>query len=296
MKKSIHKYFITNRRQQYPILKFSNKPSVLVLSGGAIKGIAHIGVISALEQLNLLDNISTIVGSSIGALVGALIVLGYTPKELEHFSFKFEFERLKKLNFDNFIDKYGLDNGERIDTVIKTLIKQKVNNEEITLKELYDKTKKTFIATASCVEDGKTYYLHHQNEPDLQLYLALKMTTCIPFLYIPIKYKNKHFVDGACTNNYPIELFKDKMHDVIGVYICSGKSHHKISSIEDYAFRLITAMVNNGEKIAEQYKDNTILVPISDINITTFDLSIKKKKEIFRSGFESCMNRLSISI
>ena len=57
-------------------------PSVaLVLSGGGARGMAHIGVIRALEERNI--KVHAIVGTSVGALVGALYASGKTPNELE---------------------------------------------------------------------------------------------------------------------------------------------------------------------------------------------------------------------
>ena len=52
----------------------------LVLSGGAVRGVAHIGVIKALEDLGF--EISAISGVSAGALVGAFYCAGYTPEDM----------------------------------------------------------------------------------------------------------------------------------------------------------------------------------------------------------------------
>jgi Predicted esterase of the alpha-beta hydrolase superfamily len=52
----------------------------LVLSGGAVRGVAHIGVIKALEELGF--EISAISGVSAGALVGAFYCAGYTPEDM----------------------------------------------------------------------------------------------------------------------------------------------------------------------------------------------------------------------
>jgi NTE family protein len=51
----------------------------LVLSGGGIRGAAHIGMLKALEEHNLLNDIQVVVGTSAGSLVGAMFALGYTP-------------------------------------------------------------------------------------------------------------------------------------------------------------------------------------------------------------------------
>lgn len=52
----------------------------LVLSGGGAKGAAHIGVIKALEENNI--PIDYITGTSIGAIIGSLYAMGYSPEEM----------------------------------------------------------------------------------------------------------------------------------------------------------------------------------------------------------------------
>jgi len=65
---------------------------VLVLSGGGSRGAAHIGVIKALEENHI--PINYIVGTSIGAIIGGLYAIGYTPAEMEDFIASDSFNRL----------------------------------------------------------------------------------------------------------------------------------------------------------------------------------------------------------
>ena len=58
-----------------------DRPFTLVLSGGGLKGLAHIGVLRALEERGLVP--SLVVGSSIGSLIGAAWAAGATPKQME---------------------------------------------------------------------------------------------------------------------------------------------------------------------------------------------------------------------
>jgi predicted acylesterase/phospholipase RssA len=54
----------------------------LVLSGGGIRGVAHIGMLKVLEGHGLLDDIELVVGTSAGSIIGAMFALGYTPDEM----------------------------------------------------------------------------------------------------------------------------------------------------------------------------------------------------------------------
>src|SRR5579859_7147522 len=84
------------------------KFKVLVLSGGSAKGIAHIGALQVLYENDLLGSINTISGTSIGALIGFLYSIGYTPAELYDFVLLFDFGKIIDLKLDRLFNMYGL--------------------------------------------------------------------------------------------------------------------------------------------------------------------------------------------
>ncbi|MGB9893733.1 MAG: patatin-like phospholipase family protein, partial [Candidatus Saccharicenans sp.] len=78
--------------------KKANKNSgqwALVLMGGGARGLAHIGVLEALLENDLVPPIIT--GTSMGAIVGGLFAAGYLPREIERLSHELSYSRLAKL-------------------------------------------------------------------------------------------------------------------------------------------------------------------------------------------------------
>ncbi len=75
----------------------------LILNGGGVKGIVHIGALKALDEKNMLKNITTIVGTSIGGIIGGLYCIGYSPDELFKFVNLFDLKNLRSLNPSNII-------------------------------------------------------------------------------------------------------------------------------------------------------------------------------------------------
>src|SRR5438445_77313 len=67
---------------------------IIVLSGGGMKGIAHIGGLQALDDRDCLTHINTVAGTSIGALIGTLLVIGYTPREIYEFVLHFDIAKM----------------------------------------------------------------------------------------------------------------------------------------------------------------------------------------------------------
>src|ERR1700722_13424536 len=95
---------------------------ILVLSGGSTKGVAQIGALQCLKKNNMLKNIKTIAATSAGSMTGLLYCAGYQPIELYKFIKWIDLEMVKKLDAQNVITKYGLDDGTRMMLVLKKLI------------------------------------------------------------------------------------------------------------------------------------------------------------------------------
>jgi predicted acylesterase/phospholipase RssA len=272
------------------------KPKCLVISGGSVRGIAHLGALQCLSEMNLLDEIDSMAGSSIGGLIVALLCIGYKPLELYEFNKKYQFERLKQLDYDDFFFSYGIDKGKRVEFVIKKLIKHKLGNEDVTLKEVFDKTKINLFLTTSCLNDDSVKYLNHVDDPDLPLHLAIRMSISIPIFYVPVLYQGKYYIDGGCKDNYPINLFHDRKEYVLGLCIRQHGANRTINGFTDYMYYLVMCMINHSSRDLQFYKDKTILISIQDIGVFDFDLTVEKKEYLFKTGFDAAATYYALTI
>lgn len=274
-----------------------NNIRILILSGGGLTGISHIGVLYVLQLLRILPQIHTFAGSSIGALISGLIILNYSPAEIYDFIHQFHFEYLVELDFTLFFSKYGLDPGSRLEKLLKTLIKAKVQNENITLLELYKLTGKTLIVTSLALNTGKIRYISYKNYPQLPLYLALRMSMCIPFFYVPIYYKKCYYVDGGCVDNYPIGLFKHYLDEVLGVYLHSSFSGNKeINTLSDYTKQLIWSILLHSSRDMKHYHDHTIVIKQKAYNLLNFKINHKQKEYLFFNGYRQALDYFTYTV
>lgn len=207
----------------------------LILSGGAMKGIAQLGALHHMESIGILDKITTIAGTSAGSSIATLLIIGYRPVEVYHFFMNANVKNFKNINAYNLFNKLGLDDGTRFTLIMKKFFKAKMIDADITFGDLYQKTKKTLIITGACINDKKTYYFSHETEPNMKVIDGLRISVSIPIFFTPRKFRGKVFVDGGCTDNYPIALFKHKLDQVIGIYVSETKKiESNISSIESF--------------------------------------------------------------
>lgn len=177
------------------------KNIALVLSGGAARGIAHIGVIE--ELINHGYNITSIAGNSMGALIGAI----YAVDKLEEF--KEWILNLNKVDIFSMLDfsfsKQGLIKGDKILKRIKPFFGN-TKIEELNIP---------FVAVASDITNMNEYVFSSG-----LLYKAVRASISIPTIFTPVKIKNSILVDGGLVNPIPINrIIRTKDDLLVGVYV-----------------------------------------------------------------------------
>ena len=260
----------------------------LVLCGGGVKGISHIGALYALSVIGYLKNIENFAGTSVGGMIIALHVMGYSPAELYDFIKLFNLHKIKDISITN-IYSFGFDTGSKFEYIIKRMIKSKGHNENITMNELYNKTKKHITLVTVCLNTMELCYISHETFPDLEVSIAIRMTTSIPFIFCPVSYKDKLYVDGGCMDSYPISVFKNNLDKTIGILLIdSHNTIDKIDNLETYIFRVLECM-NTGMsvKLNQGYEENTIEIHVENINFINYDINQDTKDQLFIQGFKS---------
>jgi len=187
----------------------------LVLSGGGARGLAHIGVLKALEENGITPDIIT--GTSMGGMIGAPYALGYDAKTISDFVMKInpnnfmegnnlsEFQRFTKV-FNvveqgvKLFTKLGFDSGEKLRQAFK----------EATFNKDFDDLKIPFACTAVDLITGRVVVLNKG-----KIYEAMYATGAIaPFLE-PYKKDGMLLMDGGLIDNAPVDVARDMGADKV---------------------------------------------------------------------------------
>lgn len=169
-----------------------------VLSGGAARGFAHVGVIKALEEHGIYPDV--ISGVSAGAIVGAMYADGYSTDEMfDIFSKKrlWEFTRLV-------VPKHGLLDISGLRHVLEQSLRSK------RIEDL----KKPLYITATNFKTGVAEYFSKGNLVD-----AIVASSSIPVLFKPAEIEENIYVDGGIIDNFPIEPIRKKCHHLVGIHV-----------------------------------------------------------------------------
>ncbi|MBU4446191.1 patatin-like phospholipase family protein [bacterium] len=187
-------------------LKDNNLKIGLALSGGAAKGLAHIGVIKALEETGI--QVDFISGSSMGALIGAAYASGIPIDTLEKIAIDTDWKTVAKL-FVPGLSTSGLVDGKRVKEFLYTIYGDK-KIEDLPIP---------FAATAADISTGKLYVINEGS-----LLEAVRASISIPIVFTPVKHKDIFLVDGGLVNPVPIDVVREMGADyIIAVHVLHGR-------------------------------------------------------------------------
>jgi len=170
----------------------------LVLSGGGVRGVAHIGAIKALEEAGIYP--THIAGTSAGAIVGSLYAAGMTWQEILHFFKTIPIFRTSKFA----LNKPGIIDTEKLTNEFHVCFKG----------DDFSSLKKSLFVAATNVETGKLKIFSSG-----ELIKPVLASASFPGVFTPVKIKNSYYIDGGVLNNFPTEPLIPHCESIIGVYV-----------------------------------------------------------------------------
>lgn len=174
----------------------STKKVALVLSSGGARGIAHLGVIDVLEENGY--EITSIIGCSMGALVGGMYVSG-NHEALKDYLFSLTITRMGLLA-DTDINTSYIVRGERL-----------IRDMQKTMPDcLIEDCKIPFTAVASNLKEEREIAFRSGS-----LYDAIRASISIPIFFKPIQCNNQLLMDGAVLNPFPLNYAQKKEDEIL---------------------------------------------------------------------------------
>ena len=270
----------------------------LALSGGGIRGIAHAGVLKALEENNI--EINAIGGTSSGALIAGLYVLGYKPEDI-YTVFKQHSKEIIGVGQNSFISKMyhtikrentGFRRGENIEELFNELAEVKgINN-------ISQITKMPIAIPAVDIKNGREYIftnhipkektIYEKYITDISVGKALRATSSFPAVFCPCDFGEHTFLDGGALNNIPVlEVKKQGIDKVLAVNFKADDITKKSNYI-DIAMRTIDLM---GNKISEEnlkQSDYVLTIRTDQMGL----LEVEKLDSCYQYGYQTTINQI----
>ena len=271
----------------------------IALAGGGIRGIAHAGVLKALEENGI--KIDAIGGTSAGSIVAALYAMGYTPYYIYVIFKKYAEEIINIGNapilngIGNFVKSKkigipGLNDGTSLEKICNELASRK------NVKVIGD-IKMPLVIPAVDISESKEYIFTNCAPRDnvnddyiteIEIGKAVRASSSFPAVFCPCEFKNHMFMDGGTLDNIPVLPLKSMYDKKIIAVNFAADPVEQDSDVMDFVMKTLDIM---GNKIAEKsLEQSDLILTVPTDRAGLFD--IEKLDKCYKFGYESVIKNL----
>jgi NTE family protein len=242
------------------------------LSGGGSRGLTHIGVLKALEEMGI--HFDCLCGVSAGAFVGAFYAGGYTPDQMIAFAKK---EKFSKLFGWDWI-KLGITHNEYIAKVILQYFP------EDTLESL----QKPLLVGAANLNTGSLDFFNKGS-----LSQIVRASCSIPVLFSPVLIGQDLYLDGGIINNMPCKILKEQCEYVVGVNLVpfNEKRSFDFKNLPDITSRVLELSI--WTKVQEDLAFCDLILEPKGIEQTGF-FEFKRVQHYIDLGYTTTMDQRAV--
>jgi NTE family protein len=251
-------------------IKLFNTTIGLALGGGAAKGVAHVGVLKALEDANV--DIEYIAGTSVGAMLAALYAFNVNIDTIGELSRRLTLSKVTtfKLNKTGFFSTHSL----------KELMLEYLGDVNI------EDAKIPLAIVSTDINSGEEVILTSGSVAD-----AVCASAAIPGIYIPVVIGNRTLVDGGLVQNVPIEAVKAMGAGVtIASHLNSVSHYSEPSHVLDVMRNAFEIAVSHHTQDQVADADLLIGMDLSDFSLRD---NTERYDELFAIGYDSANKELA---
>jgi len=274
-------------------IALEQKNMVPILAGGGTRLPAHVGVLKALDELDI--KIEHLVGVSGGSIVASLWAAGWDIEHMKQLSVDIDFTRFREFKLGQLLFHGGLSSGD----VFENWMDEQLRS--ITFREL----EKELHIVATDVKSGSPVIFNRNTTPDFKVSKAVRFSMGIPLLFAFKKYKDHLMVDGSILaedslrrdwagDGTPACCFRLKANKPIK----NQKHVSRFFPLADYMQMLIKTFMStiSREFINDAFWNTTIVINTDDISPVEFNLSIEKKLLLHDRGYQTTLDVLPIKL
>ena len=177
----------------------------LVLSGAGTNGLIQLGLLNYLQETNYfkLSDIKTIYGTSAGAIIAILLLIGVSISELKDYFINRPWDKFFDIELD--FQQKGIFQISYLYEMVKPFMLAYDIPDTFTLLDLYQKTNIELHIFTTQLNTMMLIDLNHITFPSLTLTQAINMTASLPLIFPPVKYDNEYYIDGGILQKCPLQ-------------------------------------------------------------------------------------------
>jgi NTE family protein len=245
----------------------------LALSGGAARGIAHVGVLRALAE-NAIP-VDAIAGASAGALIGGCYAAGLSVAQLESMARKFRWRHMGRISFS----RLGLQSNKRMEKFLRA-------NLPVTR---FEDLRIPFAALATDLQSGTAVVLRDTGD----LTFAIRASNCLPAFYVPVRDPaGRLLVDGGLVANLPISYTRDLGADIV-IAVDVGADGARFMQRPRTALGVLTQVFVAVERVvSNQEAAQADLIITPKVGHIRWD-ETRRAEEFLKIGYETALESIA---
>jgi NTE family protein len=234
----------------------------LSLSGGGARGIAHIGVLKALEEFEV--QIDCLSGTSTGALIAALYSYGYSPEKMLQ-------TVIDTKVFSSLRPAWTWTGLVKITKLHDLILKLMPENN-------FDALKIPVTIAATNLNKGETEYFNSG-----ELIPIILASCCVPVIFAPVEFNDSLYVDGGITDNLPTKSLRHQCDVLIGSHCNYVSSEFDVKNFRSVIERSLLMAIGGNTLVSKNLCD-VLIEPPELGNTSAFDLSDINR--LYNIGYE----------
>lgn len=269
-----------------------------IFGGGAVRGISYVGVLKALEELEIYPDI--IAGSSVGAVFAGLLAVGYTADEIKEIFMQVSYELFKDIHF-GFGKDFALSKGGIFLDWLKDLIEAKYYGENYKKGEnppvTFADLDKKFIVITTDLTNFKYKEFSKFETPDFEVACAIRISSTMPGLMKPVEVNGSLFVDGDLQKSWPCWKLSKNLCPVEGRILefrlegdYEGKGQNTINFMNT-VYSCVTSLATDFIIETYGYRDKFDYIKINtgSVVVVDFNMPYEKREELMDIGYQQTM-------
>ena len=279
------------------------KIDTLILSGGGPSGIAYFGIFKALFEHKIIDEkltgIQEIITTSVGIVATIFFILQIPISIGEQILMGFNIGSI--LNKDNIqindiLIDHGLFSNDLLSKLIQTLLRRFIQKEDLSLKELYDRSNIKLTVKVYNVTKKQLEYISHETDPELSILILSQMTTAIPLFFKPVEYNDCLYVDGGLRGHFPIEECQSENY--LGIFIMGGVFPRNSELLQLFPIlEFLYSLMIQQDQVYYDNQENNIDTKIIYINVDyglNFDMPKEDKIQILDNAYKKTLEHIKL--
>jgi predicted acylesterase/phospholipase RssA len=269
-----------------------NNYDTLVLSGASQKGFILLGSLQYAMDNFMLKNIETYVGTSAGAIICYLLIIGYTPIEIVVYLCTNQIlEKMSTINIMNMIKGSGGSSFNHVHEHLEKMTIAKLGYLP-TLMDLKTKLNKVLICITHNMTENKSELISPDTFPTIPCLSALRMSSNLPFVFDRYKYGHSFYLDGGISDNFGIQVGEELGKKILGITLMNpSKTSIETDDINtlEYLYNIMMVPIDTYIKYKiEKASDKCTIICLKSPNnkFFNFEMESTEKMDMFVSGYQ----------